>query len=574
MSPFKSQSDVREALVEHERKVREADRTTVAMAANEVVQRFGSANAEYVKGYTGVDQETGQRLAKGLAGISKSKVNENPVYANQNIRQQAGFSAEVAATSRDNADAIIKRSKVRTSRTDDLPQYGANHNVVDRVRILDGKVVDGSQAQMKFVGNRDQLLDSIAREKGEFARYRGVLLELPSEQFQGDRSHLLEQAKQLRARAQALGTDSEHSEHVKGLLKKADLLEQRSSSPGFQPQSAADYCLEQAAQRRANALKAEANGNLQVAQILNEEAENYERLAENVRDSGLTTQEAIFYREHPEIATLLDIGRTSHHAGLEGARIGAALGVSISLLSNFFKVAQGEKDLADVFKDVGKDALTAGAVGYATSFTGAAIKGGMQQAQSKYVRQLATTSAPALVMDICVSLGASVKRYVSGEINEAQFLSEVGEKGSGMLSASMMAAVGQIAIPIPIVGAAIGSMIGCTLSSIFYQSALEAAQDLERSRTHLSRVRLAEEAARERITLERESLVAFMGREIPQLQKETVQFVGLIGSVSETGVDAIAVAVNHYATLLGKQIQFESQAEFNDFMASDKPLVL
>ncbi|MCH4225230.1 MAG: hypothetical protein LKF64_09535 [Alcaligenes faecalis] len=574
MSPFKSQSDVREALVEHERKLREADRTTVAMAANEVVQRFGSANAEYVKGYTGVDQETGQRLAKGLAGISKSKVNENPAYANQNIRQQAGFSAEVATTSRDNAEAVIKRSRVRTSRSDDLPQYGANHNVVDRVRILDGKVVDGSQAQMKFVGNRDQLLDSIAREKGEFARYRGVLLELPSEQFQGDRSHLLEQAKQLRARAQALGVDSEQSEHVKGLLKKADLLERRGSSPSFQPQSAADYCLEQAAQRRTNALKVEANGNLQVAQTLNEEAENYERLAENVRDSGLTTQEAIFYREHPKIATLLDIGRTSHHAGLEGARIGAALGVSISLLSNFFKVAQGEKNLADVFKDVSKDALKAGAVGYATSFTGAAIKGGMQQAQGKYVRQLATTGVPALVMDICVSLGASVKRYVSGEINEAQFLSEVGEKGSGMLSASMMAAVGQIAIPIPIVGAAIGSMIGCTLSSIFYQSALEAARDLERSRTHLSRVRLAEEAARERITLERESLVAFMGREIPQLQKETIQFVSLIGSVSETGVDAIAVAVNHYATLLGKQIQFESQAEFNDFMASDKPLVL
>jgi len=125
MSSSKSQPDIREALIEHERKVREADRTTVAMAANEVVQRFGSANAEYIKGYTGVDQETGQRLAKGLAGISNSKVNENPVYANQNIRQQAGFSAEVAVTSRDNADAIVKKSRVRTSRTDDLPQYGA-----------------------------------------------------------------------------------------------------------------------------------------------------------------------------------------------------------------------------------------------------------------------------------------------------------------------------------------------------------------------------------------------------------------------------------------------------------------
>lgn len=57
------------------------------------MQRFGSANAEYVKGYRGVDNVTGQRLAKGLVDIAKHKVNDDPHYATQNIKQQAGFSA-------------------------------------------------------------------------------------------------------------------------------------------------------------------------------------------------------------------------------------------------------------------------------------------------------------------------------------------------------------------------------------------------------------------------------------------------------------------------------------------------
>ncbi|WP_454005466.1 hypothetical protein [Alcaligenes sp. Marseille-Q7550] len=574
MNPYETEFDADDSKDERKRTSRDMDRTAAALAAHETVQRFGSAGAEYIKGYAGLDRETGQRLAKGLAGISQSKVNDDPVYAAQNIRQQAGFSAEVAATSRDNAQAIIKGSPVRTSRTDDLSQFGVNHNVVDRVLILDGKILDGSQSQMKFVGNRNELLDSIAREDGKFARYRGVQLELPSEQFKGDQGYFLEQAKRLRARAEVIGADPVKSGQAQRLLQEADSLEQYIAGPDFQPESVAQYCLKQARQRRANAVQAETHGHTEAAGKLKAEAERYERLADKVRDSGLTTQEAIFYREHPAIATLLDIGRTSHRAGLEGARIGATVGVSISLLRNFFAVAQGEKELADVFTDVSKDAVQAVAAGYFTGFAGAAIKGGMQQSESAFARQLASTHAPALAVNICLSLGASVKRYVRGEINEAQFLSEVGEKGAGMLSSSMMAAVGQIAIPIPVVGAAIGGLIGYTLSSMFYQSALDAARDVEQSREHLERVRRAAAETRARIAIEQEQLTRFMRREFPRLQQETVRLMDVLSCADDGGTDAMAAAVNRYASLLGKQLQFGGQAEFNEFMASDKPLIL
>lgn len=497
-------------------------RTAAALSVNESVQRFGSGNAEYLKGYRGIDNETGQRFAKGLADIAKHKVNDDPLYASQNIKQQAGFSAEVASTSRDNAEAIIQKSSVRTSRTDDLPQYGKNHNVVDRVQLLDGKIIEGSQAQMKFVGNRDKLLNDIAREDGKFARYQGTKIELPSEQIEGSK----------------------------------------------------EYCIEQANKRRANASSAEAKGNSGAAAKLRREAENFDQLADNVIDSGLSTDDALFYRNNPELATALDIGRTSHRAGLEGVKYGAAIGGSISILLNALSVAQGEKDITEAVKDVSLDTLIASSLGYATGCAGSVLKGGMQQSGSQFVRQLATTSAPALAINVCLSLGSSVKRFVSGDITEAQLLTEVGEKGSGMLSSGMMAAVGQLAIPIPFVGAAIGGMIGYTLSSMFYKCALDAALGAELSREQLERVRAIETAARDRVSIEQAQLDEFVNREIPQLQSETHKLLSLVSEIEKSDMNTLAASINSYATLLGENLKFKTISEFDEFMISNDTLII
>jgi hypothetical protein len=497
---------------------RDKARVGVALSGAETVSRYGSANAEYIKGYAGIDQETGRKVAKGLSDVAKHKVNTD--YAAQNIKQQAGFSAEIATTSRDNAEAIISGSRVRTSRTDDLPQYGKNHNVVDRVQILDGQIIEGSQSQMKFVGNRDQLLKDIAKEGGKFDRYRGTKLELPTEQYEG----------------------------------------------------AAQYCQEQARELRFNADRAEQSGKPDVAARLRREADNYEQLASDVRDSGMTTDQAIFYRTHPKIATALDIARTSHSAGLEGAKYGAAIGGTISLVQNLFSLAQKEKNLAEAASDLVSDTTKAAAVGYGTAFVGSAIKGGLQQSSRAGLRTLANTNAPALAVNICLSLGSSVKRYVTGEITESQLLVEVGEKGSGMLSASMMAALGQMAIPIPVVGAAVGGMIGYTLSSMFYQGALGAARGAEASRERLERIRSIEAAARTRIAEEQVALDDFLHREIPELEAETQRLFTVVNDSTPNQVDALAATINRYAGLLGQHLQFQSMAEFNAFMKSDEPL--
>ncbi len=493
--------------------------TATALSTSEIVDRFGNAEAEFIKGYRGIDNQTGQKFAKGLKEISEHKI--NPQYAEQNIKQQAGYSAEVAQTSKDNAENIIKGSKVRVSRSDDLAQYGRNHNVVDRVQILDGDIIAGTEAQMKVVGNRDQLFKDITKPDGKFARYRGIKLEIPSEQYEG----------------------------------------------------AVEYCKEEATRLRENAIRAEQKGNLEAANRLREQADNYDQLSENVQDIGMTTEEAIEYRNNPLKSTIKDIASTSHRAGLEGAKVGAAIGGTISVIQNLYLVAQGNKELDEAAIDVAKNTVIAAGVGYGTGATGSAIKSVMQQSANQTARNLANTAFPTMILNVSISLASSVKRFATGEIDSTQFLEEIGEKGSGMLSSTMMATMGQIAIPIPVVGAVLGGMIGYSLSSIFYQAALDSAKRAKEAEANYQRIKAEEATWREELRKHRELLSEMLEKELVKINYKTKVLFDAIENPNND-IDDFASEINNFAKLLGKELGFNTQEEFDDFMATDKPLIL
>ena len=90
----------------------------LGVGAQDVVDKFGSASAEYIKGYKGSVDEAGNIISKGLRHISESKV--NPDFEYQNLKQQAGFSAERHFVSKENAENIIKGRDIRYSRSNDV----------------------------------------------------------------------------------------------------------------------------------------------------------------------------------------------------------------------------------------------------------------------------------------------------------------------------------------------------------------------------------------------------------------------------------------------------------------------
>lgn len=86
----------------------------------------------------------------GLKEISNWKINSK--YKYQNLKQLAGYSAEVISTTKENLLSQREGLKIKTFRADDRPDlFPKNDEHVDKIRVnQNGKVIE--RIQMKFVG--------------------------------------------------------------------------------------------------------------------------------------------------------------------------------------------------------------------------------------------------------------------------------------------------------------------------------------------------------------------------------------------------------------------------------------
>ncbi len=492
----------------------------IASAEHELIQRYGIAGSQFLIGLRGIDHETRQDFDRNLLKISKGKLNDK--FYEQNIKQQAGFSAEVASVSKRNAEAIINKDASRFARSEDIAGYGKNHNVVDIVELMDNTEIT---SQMKFVTNQEKLLKSIACGKGtskDFSRYLGVdKLEVPTEQVDNMKAICRSEAQKL----------TKQSEVLKN-LGKTEL---------------ADKALKQ--------------------------AKNYESLEKKITDSGLTTEEAIKYRLDPKAMVRKDIAKVSHRAGIEGLKFGVAIGGSISAVSNIIAVYSDNKDFSEAVLATSKDTLISGATGYATAASGTAIKTYMAQSSKEIVRNISKTNVPAMVVTACLSTGKSIKKYAIGELNEAELAQEVGLSVTGMMSSSMFAAIGQVAIPIPVLGALIGGMVGYALTNTVYQSFFSVLKDAKLSTERRQLIEMQCEAARllsKEYELKIKELFAYRIKELEIYSND------MFDALDSPDIDPeeFCLRMNRFAEELGTKISIKNMAELEAAMISDEPLVI
>lgn len=492
----------------------------IASAEYELIQRYGTAGSQFLVGLRGIDHDTGKVFDRSLISIAKGKLNTD--YYEQNIKQQAGYSAEVASVSKRNADAIINKEARRFARSEDILGYGKNHNVVDIVELLSETEIT---SQMKFVTNKESLLKSIACGEGtskDFSRYLSVdKLEVPTEQVEDMKAICKEEAKKL----------AEQSDALRKL------------------------------------------GKTELADIKLKQSKNYESLEGKVTDSGLTTEEAIQYRLNPKDMTVKDIGKVSHAAGLEGLKFGVAIGGSISAVNNIIAVYSGDKEFSEAILDTSKDTLIAGAAGYATAASGTAIKTYMAQSSKEIIRGISKSNMPAMVVTACLSTGKSIKKYAVGELNEAELAQEIGLSVTGMMSSSMFAAIGQVAIPIPVLGALIGGMVGYALTNTVYQSFFDVLKEAKLSTERRQLIEMQCEAARllsKEYELKIKELFAYRIKELEIYGN--IMFDAL--DSPDISPDEFCAKMNRFAEELGAKISVKNIAELDQAMLSTDPLII
>ncbi|MDD3307340.1 MAG: hypothetical protein PHO29_09640 [Acetobacterium sp.] len=380
----------------------------VSLGANsEMLNQYSEAGKQFKVAYDGIDHETGQKLHQGLKSIAESKV--NPDYANQNINQQAGYSAEVLDTAKQNAQNIKNGSSERASRTDDLGRV--NDTKADQV-ILDefGNVKSGSEVQMKFLKNDDAFINNVSQKKYS-EHYPDGKYSVPADQYDAIKA---------------------------GLKEKIAALEKQQLTPEKQKQL--DYL---------------------------------KKVEKNLKKSEVSKTEAIEARINPDKVTIKEIAKVSHEAGVNAAKIGAGVGGGISLITNTFAVIKGEKDVEVALTDTGVDTLKAGVTSYGTGVANTAIASVMKNSSKEIVRSLGKSNAPAYIIQTAISTVKSLARLCRGEINAYEFFQEIGKNGTMLLVSAQGALIGSAvmggaAIGGVLVGPLIGGLVCALVGSAIY----------------------------------------------------------------------------------------------------------
>lgn len=497
--------------------------SVIGAVATENIERYGRAAGEYIKGYKGEVGLDGATLKKGLKQVAESKV--NPDYRYQNIKQQAGFSAEIHYVNKENADSIINKTNRTIYRSNDI---GRGNDPKFDVLSIDENGDPTWGAQMKFCGKFSTqkeindsakfVADRLASDKWE--RYRGNSVLVPSEQYKAAKKYALKTSENYYNQAQ----------------------------------------------------KCRQEGNIEKVQMLEERAVRYQQVSKDLTDSGISSKEAIFLREYPKLATAKYVIRTAHQSGMENAKSAAILSMTISTARNIAGVLQNDKEVSEAVYDIGKDTLDGAVSGYLIGAGDTAIRGVMNSSSNSVFVNLSKTNLPAMIATTTVQVGKSLIRYVNGEINSLELVEELGEKGTGMMAASLGAAIGTGVFPG--VGTVIGGMIGYMTSSTIYNSCMLVLKEERISEERREKIHYLAEAAIESMSRQ--------GRELSQLidifysnRKKVFDesLKSLEKAYEKNDLELFTQGLNAIAIEMGEVLQFKNFDEFDQFML-DKDAVL
>ncbi len=386
--------------------------------------------------YNGVKLDDGS-TSMGLKEISNRKLNKDYYY--QNLKQQAGFSAEIAGTTKENLMAKADGSGITTYRTDDLQGkygYDKNHPYVDKIRVdSSNNVIE--RIQVKFVGkNASECLNKLTSSKYNkyFDDGKVDTIEIPQD-FYDD-------------------VIQKNTQNLQDLEKQL--------------------------------ARVKADGNTGAIETTERQIERCNKINEMVKPSTISNEEAIEARLHPERYTAklfaADTFAESHKAGMDSAAVAVTITAAVSTVDNVSKVFDGEITAQEAFVDVAKDTAAAGGIAYATAFVSTAASQAMSASSHQLIKSLGNAGVPAAVISVGVQSYDSVVDYATGVIDGKQLAYDLGENISqvagGMVGSAIAgAAVGSI---VPGAGTAVGfaagmvgGMVGCAVASEAYASAVE-----------------------------------------------------------------------------------------------------
>jgi hypothetical protein len=166
----------------------------------------------------------------------------------------------------------------------------------------------------------------------------------------------------------------------------------------------------------------------------------------------------------------------------------------------------------------------------------------------------------------------------------------LGEKGTGMIGSAVFAslgtigavsvfgksvAIGQLIIPIPVVGGLIGGMIGYALSSAYYGHLMSTFKDAKLARERRIRIEAeCEEAVRMIRQYRAEMETAISEYLSDHITTFHTAFDEIKTALDIGDIDGFITGTNKITKKLGGKPQFNNFSEFDELMNSSENLIL
>lgn len=235
---------------------------------------------------------------------------------------------------------------------------------------------------------------------------------------------------------------------------------------------------------------------------------------------------------------------------------------------NIISVIKGEKSADEAVIDTIKD-------GGKVDVTGEAISRGLTVASdsllsSKFIQVLAKKNVPKKVIKSVMAMGSILKKLGEGEITLQECLIELGYKKLDTAVKGYSTLVGQALIPVPVVGAAIGALVGSLVTSKYYNYLVNSLKSKEIE--HHERLRRIAEC--ERVAAEarafRAELESYLNEYFQEYQDCFDEAISEIRfSLREGDADGAIAGANQITRKLGGNVYYETTAGFKEFLAND-----
>ncbi|MGT0091702.1 hypothetical protein V5H58_05425 [Helicobacter pylori] len=149
------------------------------------------------------------------------------------------------------------------------------------------------------------------------------------------------------------------------------------------------------------------------------------------------------------------------------------------------------KDPKEAIKHTAIATLKGGVRSYGIASVGSLLVDMMQNNANQVIQSFGKSSLPVMIVGVAVGSCEVLIKYFRGKINSVECLEQLGEKNTNFLSGIAMSGIGQLAIPIPVVGALIGGFVGTTMSKTFYDISLKTLK--EAKEVHQRRIEIEKE---------------------------------------------------------------------------------